>query len=257
MTSDHETNSSGGDPLAPRPTSDGQGDDPDATLDWLVGIMERLLAPDGCPWDREQTLETLRPYLLEECYEVLDAIDSGDGEQHCEELGDLLLQIVFQAQIATIPMARVIRSIGEKLIRRHPHVFADTSVRDSSEVVTNWEAIKATEKKTDEHRTSVFHGVPRALPALHLSHKLARRASKTSVALPDPRGEVDTRLAETDRASATPGRTGVAEAFGDLLFALASWATSLGVEPEQALRDAARRFTERVDSHQAAPTDDR
>ena len=217
-------------------------------MDWLVGIMERLLAPDGCPWDREQTLETLRPYLVEECYEVLEAIDSGDREQHREELGDLLLQIVFQAQIAGIPMAGVIRSIGEKLIRRHPHVFADTSVADSSEVVTNWEAIKATEKAAGKRPSSVFDGVPRALPALHLSHKLVRRATKSGVALPDPRTEVEARMSATDRCAQAPGRAGTAEAFGDLLFALASWATSLEVEPEQALRDAARHFTDRIEA---------
>ena len=107
MSSDQTTNKTAGDPIAPHPgPNQAREDRPDATLDWLVGIMERLLAPDGCPWDREQTLDTLRPYLLEECYEVLEAIDGGDREQHREELGDLLLQIVFQAQIAAIPHGR-------------------------------------------------------------------------------------------------------------------------------------------------------
>ena len=138
-------------------------------LERLLKIMEKLRSPEGCPWDREQTHKTLKRYLIEEAYEVLEAIDSGDPELLGEELGDVLLQVVFHAQIAkelgAFTMDDVIDSICEKLIRRHPHVFADTEVESVGEVMRNWDAIKKMEKHGRE-RTSILDGVPKEFPAL-------------------------------------------------------------------------------------------
>lgn len=228
------------------------------SLAWLVEIMARLLAPDGCPWDREQTLESLRPYLVEECYEVLEAIDAGDREQHCEELGDVLLQIVFQAALADLAMDRVIRTIGEKLIRRHPHVFGSVSVQDSAEVVRNWEAIKAAEKagRPSSSESGPFKGIPRALPALQRAAQVVRRARKAGIS--DPGGLADAaalldKLGLHD-AEATPGARARAaagaqhELIGELLLCIASFAAGAHVEPEQALRDALARYERRHDT---------
>lgn len=218
-----------------------------ADLQWLVDIMRRLLAPDGCPWDREQTLQTLRPYLVEECYELLEAIDSGDRAHHCEELGDLLLQIVFQAELATISTDEIIRTIGDKLIRRHPHVFGEVHVRDAEEVVTNWEVIKAQEQG-NRKRESALDGVPAALPALHRGHQLLRKAARAGFVWPAPRdarAKVDEELDEVDHAVAARDPAAAHEEIGDLLLAVTCWANQLGVEPEQALRDANRRFERR------------
>src|SRR5215831_9537846 len=147
-------------PVPPLPLQDG------STLARLVGVMRRLLAPDGCPWDREQSFETLRRYVLEEACEVIDAIDAGDKRALREELGDLLLQVVFQAELArregSFAIDDVVEAIVEKLVRRHPHVFGDVSVSGSSEVLTNWEKIKAKEKAD----RGILSSVPRSLPAL-------------------------------------------------------------------------------------------
>src|SRR6187401_1773511 len=148
-----------------------QGPQDGSTLPRLVQIMQRLLAPDGCPWDREQSLETLRAYVIEEAHEVVDAIDNGSPEDLREELGDLLLQIVFQSELARAKQwfgpDDVVAAICDKLVRRHPHVFADGSASDAREVLQNWERIKATERagKPEKNR-GVLGGVPRSLPAL-------------------------------------------------------------------------------------------
>lgn len=245
-----------GSTLADQPT-DRLGDG--ANLPWLAALMQRLLGPGGCPWDQQQTLQTLRPYLLEEAYEVLEAIDAGRRDEHCEELGDLLLQIVFQAALAGIALDEVVRSIGDKLIRRHPHVFGDATVRDADEVLVNWERIKATEHGPRQ-RQSVLDGIPRALPALHRSHELTRKAARLGLGWPDA-AAARARLAQTllradeallgadealragEGAAPSAGRHG---AVGELLLAVADWARLQGLEPEQALRDANTRFAQRV-----------
>jgi MazG family protein len=199
-------------------------------LAWLVEIMQRLLAPDGCPWDREQTLQTLRPYLIEECYEVLDAIDSGDKDAHTEELGDLMLQIVFQAALANIEMKAVICSIGEKLIRRHPHVFGETNVDSADQVVENWDAIKAREK--GEARKSALDGVPRSLPNLHRAHELVRKARKVGFRFEsekEARQKALEELQELDSAVDEADNDAIRHEVGDLLFAISAWAKQLGV----------------------------
>src|SRR5512133_1727076 len=178
-------------------------------IERLLGIMERLRGPDGCPWDREQTLRTLRPYVLEETYEVLEAIDSGDPREHCEELGDLLLQIVFQAQLAKeesrFDFADVAEAISNKLVSRHPHVFGDALVKDAEGVLKQWAALKREEKKAKGGGQSVLEGVPREMPALARADRLTEKASRVGFDWPDAAGARETvaeALREVDEAIA-------------------------------------------------------
>jgi tetrapyrrole methylase family protein / MazG family protein len=216
------------------------------SLEWLVEIMARLLGPGGCPWDQQQTLHSLRPYLVEETYELLDAIDEGDPEHHAEELGDLLFEIVFQAAVAKIPMAKVVRGIGEKLIRRHPHVFGEEKFKDADQVKANWEKIKRAER--GDTPRGVLDGVPRSAPALERAHRLAQRAARVGFDWPDlpsVRGKVHEEIAELDAASASGSREAIVHEAGDLLFAVAQWARKLELDPEETLRAANGRFEDR------------
>ena len=158
-------------------------------IDRLLAIMARLRAPDGCPWDLEQTLESLRPYLLEETYEVLEAIDAGDGGAHREELGDLLLQIVFQARLreeaGAFAFADVADAISDKLVSRHPHVFGDAKVKDAEGVLKQWAALKREEKVKKGGGLSALEGVPRQLPALARADRLTEKASRVGFDWPD------------------------------------------------------------------------
>ena len=151
-------------------------------IERLLGIMDRLRGPGGCPWDREQTLRSLRPYVLEETYEVLEAIDAGDSREHCEELGDLLLQIVFQAQLAKeegrFDFADVAQAISNKLVSRHPHVFGDADVKDAEGVLRQWAALEREEKKAKGRGESVLEGVPKEMPALARADRLTEKASR-------------------------------------------------------------------------------
>ncbi|HEX4355517.1 MAG TPA: nucleoside triphosphate pyrophosphohydrolase [Polyangiales bacterium] len=219
------------------------------SLHRLVEIMRRLLAPDGCPWDREQTLQTLRPYVIEEAHEVVDAIDSGKPEELREELGDLLLQIVFQAELAR---ARgwfgpddVVSAICEKLVRRHPHVFGDETVSGVDEVLANWEVIKAKEKAG----RGVLDGVPKALPALLRAMRVGEKAARVGFDWPDAdgaRAKVTEELSELDVALASGDRDQIEHELGDVLFALVSVARKANLDPEAALRGTLDRFTDRV-----------
>lgn len=217
----------------------------------LVGIMETLRGPSGCPWDREQTHDSLKKYLVEETCEVIDAIDDKDPNELRSELGDLLLQIVFHAQLAreerVFDIGDVVRGISSKLVRRHPHVFGESQVASAEEVLHRWEEIKAGEKGF-EHRTSVLDGVPRSLPALLRALEISRRAVSVGFEWPNL-GAVVEKLDEevhelkyelehghTDRA---------AEEIGDLLFTLVNIARWLGVNPEDSLRHMIDRFTKR------------
>ncbi len=213
----------------------------------LVGIEERLRGPGGCPWDRDQTRATLAPYAIEEAYELADAIASGDTEAVREELGDVLLQVVFQAQIAEeagdFTIDDVAAGIAAKLIRRHPHVFGDEQAVDADQVMANWEALKAAEKP---EREGVFDGVPVALPALQLMSKLYSRAARAGLvaaggAEARVRAALD-RLAQAGERAEAPG-----DALGDLLAATVALAREHGVDAEQALRAAAARFRSRLD----------
>jgi len=233
-----------------------------AAIDRLLRIMDRLRDPGGCPWDREQDLRTLTPYLLEEAHEVIEAIEAGDAQHHREELGDLLFQVVFQARIAReegkFDFAQVCDSISDKLTRRHPHVFGDVSVSGSREVVKNWERIKADERKAKgDAPRSAIGGVPVALPALVRAERITEKAAAVGFDWPDLSGvlakvreeldELEGAIAE--RAAAPPdGASGhdlhgrVEHELGDLLFALANLGRFLKVHPEEALRGTVRRF---------------
>jgi MazG family protein len=221
-------------------------------LERLLSIMERLRGPDGCPWDREQTLRTLRPYVLEETYEVLEAIDSGDPREHCEELGDLLLQIVFQAQLAKeerrFDFADVAEAISNKLVSRHPHVFGDAQVKDAEGVLRQWAALKREEKKAKGGGASVLEGVPREMPALARADRLTEKASRVGFDWPDAAGaraKIVEELGELDRALEAGDAESVEHELGDLLFAAANLGRKLGIPPEEALRGAVARFVSR------------
>ena len=221
------------------------------TFPELVAIMERLLAPNGCPWDREQTLSSLRAFLLEETYEVLDVMESADVASHREELGDLLMQIVFQAALRAREKAfdidDVVRGINDKLVRRHPHVFATTErpVETTGQVLAQWAEIKAKEKTR-----GTLDGVPRSLPALARAASLTDRAAHVGFDWPDaagPRAKVDEELCELDEARAKGAPANVEAELGDVLFALVNLARKLGVDAEAALRGANARFVARFE----------
>ena len=229
--------------------------DPKATtaVARLLDIMDRLRDPGGCPWDREQTLRTLTPYLLEEAHEVIEAIESGDAAHHREELGDLLFQVVFQARIAReegkFDFAQVCDAISDKLTRRHPHVFADVTVSGSGEVVKNWERIKAEERKEKgQAPRSAIGGVPIGLPALVRAERLTEKASAVGFDWPDAAGvvaKIREELGELEQAIAAGRREEVEHELGDLLFALANLGRFTKVHPEEALRGTLRRFESR------------
>jgi MazG family protein len=221
-------------------------------IERLLGIMERLRGPGGCPWDREQTLRSLRPYVLEETYEVLEAIDGGDPAEHREELGDLLLQIVFQAQLAkeerAFDFADVANAISDKLVSRHPHVFGNATATDADAVLRQWAALKREEKKAKGRGESVLEGVPREMPALARADRLTEKASRVGFDWPDPGGareKLDEELGELDQAVEAGDRDAIEHELGDVLFAAANLSRKLGVPPEEALRGTVARFVSR------------
>lgn len=201
----------------------------------LVAIMDQLRSPDGCPWDAEQTHESLLKYLLEESYEFIESVESGDRKHMREELGDLLLQVYFHSRIAEehgedpFSIDDVARQVSDKLVNRHPHVFSDVKVSNSTDVLENWEKIKNAEKG----RTSVHDGVPTGQPALPLAAKLIYRAKKNRVQTP-PVGERELEKSE--------------EALGKELLELVSWAVDNEIDPEVALRKAALKYREELSS---------
>lgn len=224
---------------------------PQFDLTPLVDVMHRLRSPGGCPWDIVQTHESLRINIIEEVYEVIEAIDLKNSQLLCEELGDLLLQIVFHARMAeetgAFGMQDVIDGITEKLIRRHPHIFGDVKVADAGEVLVNWEAIKKQEKP---ERTSALDGVPKGLPALMTAEKLQKKAAKVGFDWDDVgpvwdkcREELEELLAAVKENDATH----IEEELGDLLFAVVNLARFLKVEPELALMGTNRKFTRRFE----------
>ena len=235
-----------------KPTRESVSSSAPGTQQWLVDIMRRLLAPDGCPWDREQTLESLKPFLLEESYEVLDAIDEQSPEHHREELGDVFFQIVFQAEVAGHSMSSIIQGIGDKLIRRHPHVFGDVQVDNTRQVLANWEQIKRDERGGTG---GVLRGVPRSMPALPRAQKLTYKAAKVGFDWPDAGGarqKVAEELGELDQAVEAGHAEEMEHELGDLLLAVTNWARKLDLDPEGALRAANRRFEQRFGHIEAA-----
>jgi tetrapyrrole methylase family protein/MazG family protein len=230
----------------------------------LVAVQARLRAPNGCPWDREQTHQSLRTYLIEEAYEVLEALESGDDAKFAEEMGDLLLQIVFHSEIAReegrFTVAEVIREIHDKMIRRHPHVFGETEAKDSAEVLRNWEQIKAEERQASANKNdakavaggpkevSLLDGVSRALPATLEGFQLTRKASRIGFDWEEVGGVFEKLLEETEElkgASKEQDQLKVEEELGDLLFAAVNLSRYLKIDPEIALKKANAKFSRR------------
>ena len=244
-------------------------------FDRIAEIMATLRAPGGCPWDRKQTHESLKPYLLEETYEVLETIDQGDIRKLKEELGDVLLQVLFHSQIAaeagTFTVDEVMHQLGDKLVRRHPHVFQRSSdgqqpAMNSDQVVHRWEEIKRAEREQSGDSGSVLQDVPKTLPALLRAYQVQARAARVGFDWPDNAqgldqvgAKIDEELAELRReihrsrdpdAATSPDQPGTAREaleaeFGDVLFSLVNFARHLKVNPEDALRRATNRFAER------------
>jgi MazG family protein len=221
--------------------------------------MDRLLGPDGCPWDREQTLETLRPFLIEETYEVLDALSRGDAAAHCEELGDLLMQIVFHAALraseGAFDIDAVVASISEKLVRRHPHVFGEAAgVTTSAQVLAQWEDIKRAEKAAagthDRVRERTLAGIKPA-PALARAQKIGSKAGKVGFDWPGWEGsfaKVEEEVREVAEALRAGDTRAAHDEIGDLLLAVVNVARKVGVDAENALVDATTRFQRRFES---------
>ncbi len=212
----------------------------------LVEIVARLRAADGCPWDREQTHASLRECLLEECYEVLAALDTADSARLRAELGDLLMQIVIHARIAAeageFDLGDVVSGINAKLVRRHPHVFGSLKLTGADEVLANWEAIKEQERPRD---ASMLDGVPGDMPALAYSQGIQSRVARVGFDWEDDAGVIDKLAEEVGEYNRAEGKEQKAAEFGDLLFTLANIARRQGIDLEAALRGANRRFYRR------------
>ena len=212
----------------------------------LVNIIARLRSPGGCPWDRKQTHASLRAALLGECYEVLEALDEGDAEKLGDELGDLLLQIVLHAQIATeageFELKDVINNINTKLINRHPHIFGSAKVKDAEEVAHNWEVLKQRERGRE---VSMLENVPGEMPALSYSQEIQRRVARVGFDWEDIEGVIDKLVEEVGEFKQVESQERREQEFGDLLFTLVNVARRLGVDSESALRGANRRFYRR------------
>ena len=212
----------------------------------LKEIIARLRSPDGCPWDRKQTHDSLKPYLIEECYEVLQAIDEGDPQKFCGELGDLLLQVVLHAQIAAenggFDIGDVIQSINKKLIHRHPHVFGGHRVEDAAEVELNWEALKQEERQEGE---SLLSSVPRQMPALVYSQSIQRRVSGVGFDWDEIDDILDKLAEEVNEIRQASSQQEMSNEFGDLVFTLANITRRLSIDLEMALGSTNQRFYKR------------
>jgi MazG family protein len=228
-----------------------------ADIEKLVSLVERLRGENGCPWDKEQTRETLKPMLIEEAYEVLDALDADDPAELKEELGDLLFQIIFHAQIARekeeFDLADVIDRSHEKMVRRHPHIFGNADLKTAGDVLKNWEDIKAAEKgiqssSRPESERSLLDGIPSKLPALHRAHQMTAKASRVGfdwAHLKDILAKMAEEASELLEAQARRDSEQVADEVGDLLFVAANVARFLGIDPETALARSNRKFERR------------
>ena len=234
-------------------------------FDSLVELQIRLLAPNGCPWDREQTHESLRTYLIEEAYEVLDALESGDPDKFAEELGDLLLQIIFHSQLASqagrFNVGDVIERVHTKMVRRHPHVFGTDKADSAAQVLKNWEQLKAEERRqeraarglnaadaSDEKSASLLSGIPRTLPAVMEAYQLTRRASRVGFDWPNIEGVLEKlreEIQELETEIANGNAAEIESEAGDLLFSVVNVVRFLKLDPEIALKKANRKFVDR------------
>jgi MazG family protein len=228
---------------------------PGTALPRLVEVMERLLGPDGCPWDKEQTLETLRPFLVEETYEVLDALARNDVEGHREELGDVMFQIVFQAALrqreGAFDIDGVCDAISDKLIHRHPHIFAETKgIETSEQVLQQWGEIKAAEKAAKGIRTDRILSGVKPGPALARAQKIGTKAGKVGFDWPGWEGsfgKIEEEVKEVREAIETKDQAEIHHEIGDLLLAVVNVARKVGVDAEQAMLDATLRFQRRFE----------
>jgi MazG family protein len=234
---------------------------PGALFEQLVGIMQRLRGPEGCPWDRAQTRTSLKPYLIEEAYEVIEAIESGEPDALREELGDLLLQVVFHAQVAQergeFDIAAVLDRLIAKLLTRHPHVFADATVSTAGEALAQWEAIKQREAAASGRRRSVIDGVPRALPSLLRAQRTQEKAARINFDWPDAAAawsKVEEETREAGAALETGQRDRLREELGDLFFALVNVARLSGIDAEDALQAGIDKFRRRFNGMEEALT---
>ena len=222
-------------------------------FDQLVEIMKKLRSDEGCPWDREQTLESLKPFLIEECYEVVEALESGYSETLKEELGDLLFQIIFIAQVGneqgTFNIEEILQKINQKMIRRHPHVFSDKKEIDKKAVLVQWEQIKQQEKKGKTiTKNSILDGIPKALPLLILAHRIQERVSRVGFdweKKEDVMEKVEEELAELKEVLDKNNKIAIEEEIGDLLFSIVNLARFIKVDTEIAFNKAIRRFIDR------------
>jgi MazG family protein len=219
----------------------------------LVRIMERLRADDGCPWDREQTRQTLKPFLIEEAYEVVEAIDEGDPKQIMEELGDLLFQVVFHAQVAAerreFTIGQILAATADKMVRRHPHVFGDSTASTTREVLEQWEALKHAERHAVATApVSALDGVPRELPGLLRAQRLQDKASRVGFDWPEISGvtaKIEEELDELREAMSSAAPEEIEQELGDVLFSLVNLARFLNLNAEDALRKSITRFAAR------------
>jgi MazG family protein len=223
-----------------------------AGFERLIDIMERLRSPEGCPWDREQTFDTIKPYLLEETYEVMDAIDARDWNGLADELGDLLLQVVFFSQMAKeaghFEVADAIEAINSKLVRRHPHVFGEGDAKTAADVIRKWDEIKAGEKAASAKPKGLLASVPRSLPALMEARQIAGRAAGAGFDWSNVEQVLEKlheELAELEAARQAESPESLQDEIGDLLFVIVNIARFLKVDPEQALRGTNAKFRRR------------
>jgi MazG family protein len=227
-------------------------------FDRLVRLISRLRAPGGCPWDREQTHETLKPMMIEEAYEAVEAIDNADDEELRGELGDLLLQVVFHSEIAAeeqrFNIADVLDTVSAKMIRRHPHVFGDEKAETANDVLRSWEAIKSAERaekgKGNSSGSSMLDSVSRGLPAIIEAYQMTTKVSRVGFDWPSPSSvieKLDEETAELKQAlnQESPAQREISEELGDLMFVVVNLARKLGVDPESALKSSNRKFRRR------------
>lgn len=230
---------------------------PKRSFDELVALMLKLRGPDGCPWDRKQTLASLKPFIIEESYEVVDAIDRDDRQALQEELGDFLLQAVFVAEITreegSFGIEDAITSIYDKLVRRHPHVFGDVEARDAEQVLINWEKLKNEERKAENK--SVLAGVPQSLPALLKASRLTEKAARVGFdwrRAEDVFDKIEEEIGELREAVEGKDSSSIHDEVGDLLFTIANIARKLDINPEEALQSTNRKFRRRFESMERA-----
>lgn len=233
-------------------------------FDKLVEIIETLRAPGGCPWDRKQTHSSLKPYVIEEAYEVVDAIEQESGAKLADELGDLILQVVLHAQIGkeegSFDIETVLNCINEKMVRRHPHVFSDATVSGTEEVLQNWEEIKKQENKDQPKDASVMDQVPLSLPALYRASKMQKKAARLGFDWPDSQGpwqKIREEIEEFDQElKSGQDRKRMEEEFGDILFSLVNLSRKLDMDAEDALQMATKKFETRFRHVEKRATED-